>query len=471
MTSLRALTIAAAGLGAASFGAAGCGGSSSNGSADMAMMSPDMTPIPLCGGDDCTTMSSIKHLVVVVQENHTFDNYFGRYCTAATGSNPTCNTGPACCEAGPATEPGTSMAAPVVLDDADNSGLLNDRNHYHNCEIAEINGGKMDQFVTGAEMVDNRGCSSTENFAYAPATLIQPYLDLAAGNALADRYFQPYAGQSSANDMYFARAQFVFADNAYEPMSIGSVCLGLASTQQPMDFTGTTIADLLVQHGVAWSWYAGGYKAMKDANPKTASECPTPPSDCQAGLAAYPCDYDASDVPFAYYESTQDKPGEMRDFDAEFAADLAAGKLPPVAFVKPIGYKTEHPGEDVTISAGVTFVKGVVDAVAASTVAASTLVIVTYDEGGGFFDHVAPPADSAVDHQPYGTRVPTLAVGVFAKKNYVSHVMMEHSSIVKFIEWNWLGGATGQLMGRDAVVNNVGDLLDATKTGVAVPTN
>jgi phospholipase C len=409
------------------------------------------------------TTSSIKHLVVVVQENHTFDNYFGTWCTAATGSNPTCNTGPACCEAGPATEPGG--ASPVDLSDADNSGFLNDRNHLHDCEISEIDGGKMDHFVTGSTV---SGCATVENFAYAKAALVQPYLDLAAGNALADRYFQPYAGQSSANDMYFARAQFVFADNGFEPTAIGHQC-PIPGTQPPlMDFTGSNIADLLVQHGVAWSWYAGGYKAMKDANPQTAAQCPSPPSDCAAMLSSYPCDYDASDVPFAYYPSTQDKPGQMRDFDAEFAADLAAGKLPPVAFVKGIGYKTEHPGVDITISAGVTFVKGIVDAVAASPEAASTLVIVTYDEGGGFFDHVAPPADSTVDHQAYGTRVPTLAIGPFAKKNYVSHVTMEHSSIVKFIEWNWLGG-TGQLGARDAVVNNLGSLLDPARTGVAVP--
>jgi phospholipase C len=222
---------------------------------------------------------------------------------------------------------------------------------------------------------------------------------------------------------------------------------------------------------VPWAWYAGGYKAMKDANPQTASACPAPPADCVAQLPSYPCLYDTTDVPFSYFPSTKDKAGQMRDFDAEFAADLAAGTLPPVAFVKGIGYKTEHPGGNVTISAGVTFVKGVVDAVAASSLASSTLVIVTYDEGGGFFDHVSPPPDSAVDHQPYGTRVPTLAVGTFAKKNYVSHVTMEHSSIVKFIEWNWLGGMTGQLMGRDAVVNNIGDLLDAAQTGVAVPAN
>jgi phospholipase C len=104
-------------------------------------------------------------------------------------------------------------------------------------------------------------------------------------------------------------------------------------------------------------------------------------------------------------------------------------------------------------------------------VAASTLVLFTYDEGGGFFDHISPPATSTVDNQPYGTRVPMVAIGPFAKKNYVSHVTMEHSSVVKFIEWNWLGGTTGQLMGRDATVNNLGDLLDPAKTGTAVPTN
>ncbi len=233
MNRVCALALAAAGL-----LVPGCG-SSSNGNPDLAP-TPDLGAIPLCGGDDCTTMSSIKHIVIVVQENHTFDNYFGQYCTAATGSNPTCNSGPACCEAGPATEP--SGASPVVLDDADNGGTFNDRNHHHDCEVAEIDGGKMDKFVNGAATVDSAPCSSTENFAYAPAALIQPYRDFAASNALADRYFQPYAGQSSANDMYLARAQFVFLDDSYTPDALGSACPSLAGTTPIMDFTGTTSA-------------------------------------------------------------------------------------------------------------------------------------------------------------------------------------------------------------------------------------
>jgi phospholipase C len=87
------------------------------------------------------------------------------------------------------------------------------------------------------------------------------------------------------------------------------------------------------------------------------------------------------------------------------------------------------------------------------------LLLFTYDEGGGFYDHVAPPRTFVRDHGGNGTRVPFLALGPFARRNYISHVVMEHSSIVKFIEWNWLGG-TGQLGARDRTVNGIGSLLD-----------
>src|SRR5438094_1716780 len=77
---------------------------SSGGDAGVDLSAPDLQVV--CSGGTC---SNIKHLVVVIQENHTFDSYFGKYCTATTGSNPTCNTGPACCEAGPLKDPGTNM--------------------------------------------------------------------------------------------------------------------------------------------------------------------------------------------------------------------------------------------------------------------------------------------------------------------------------------------------------------------------
>ena len=113
------------------------------------------------------------------------------------------------------------------------------------------------------------------------------------------------------------------------------------------------------------------------------------------------------------------------------------------------------------------FVQATLQAIQSSSAASSTLILVTYDEGGGLFDHVSPPPTSPVDNQPYGTRVPMIAVGPFARAGSISHVVMEHSSVVKFIEYNWLG-KTGQLAGRDTTVANIGSLLDPS---LGVPEN
>jgi phospholipase C len=85
-------------------------------------------------------------VVLIVEENHTFDAYFGKYCTAPSGSHPSCTKGPGCCEAPPATDP--SGASPVVLDDPGNESK--DRDHDQVCEIAQIDNGAMDHYVTGS---------------------------------------------------------------------------------------------------------------------------------------------------------------------------------------------------------------------------------------------------------------------------------------------------------------------------------
>jgi len=399
--------------------------------------------------------AAIEHLIVIVQENHTFDNQFGGYCTAAAGSNPTCTAGPACCEAMPATDPAGTK--PTVLTDAAHAAF--DPNHTQACELSEIDDGKMDMFATAAAM-----CGDARNVAIADPTIVKPYWDLAAGGAIADRYFQPIAGQSSSNDMYLARAAYVFTDNDENPKgAVGVMCDGETMLGQHTD---KTIGDLLDEAHVSWSWFADGYGAMVAAQ----GLCPPRPDDCPIELATYPCAFDPSDIPIEYYPSTRDNPSNMKDVSALDAALQGGSGLPSVSFVKAIGYKSEHPGYGITASAGIAWVSALVGRIEASAYAANTLVLVTYDEGGGFYDHVAPPPASTVDGKPYGTRVPLFAVGPYARKNYVSHVTMEHSSIVKFIEWNWLG-QTGQLGTRDAVVNNLGSLLDPAKTGVAVPAN
>jgi phospholipase C len=410
--------------------------------------SPTHTP-GACDGP--CPISKIRHLVVVVQENHAFDPYFGRYCTAATGSNPTCTAGPRCCEAGPATDP--SGASPQVLDDTANGA--HDPDHTQACELLEMDGGLMDHYVTGSS------CADARNFVYADPAVVAPYHQLAAAGALADRYFQPIAGQSSSNDMYLARAQFVFVDNAFRPEAIGSECSLIPDAKT---FPGPTIGDLLDTAKVSWAFYAEGYQAVVDAH--AAGKCPKAPADCPDGLGIYPCTFDPSDVPIDYYANLRDDGRVLRDH-ARLADDLANDALPQVVFIRGAGYHAEHPGSFTTISDGAAFVTKVVDAVQGSAYAADTLVLVTWDEGGGYFDHVAPPPAGS-DGQPYGTRVPLIAIGPFARAGQISHVTMEHSSIVKFIEWNWLG-ATGQLGGRDLAIANLGSVLDQAATGVAVP--
>ncbi|MFO0653075.1 MAG: alkaline phosphatase family protein [Polyangiales bacterium] len=421
-------------------------------SAMFAACSDDATPVdagPVETGPRART--NIQHVVIVLQENHSFDNHFGRYCTAAAGSNPTCNDGPACCEAAPERAP--SGATPVTLDDAATGG--HDPDHSQSCELMEINGGRMDRFVTGVS------CAHAGNFALAPASIVGPYHGFAREGALADRYFQSEVGASSANDMYFAAARHVFTDNSVAPMARNADCTDLAPQ---MRYTGRTLPDLIVDAGFTFSVYIEGYRTALSTLP----ECGVAPEACPARMPVYPCVYDPADIPFAYYGRFADDARYMRDF-SQLATDLQ-GTLPNVVFVRGLGYHSEHPGYSSRLSDGVNWASAVVNAVRASRYASNTLVLLTWDEGGGYFDHVAPPATNTVDMQPYGTRVPLLAIGRFARRNRVSHVTMEHSSIVKFLEFNFLG-ATGQLSARDAVVNNIGSLLDPTATGMAVPEN
>jgi phospholipase C len=431
-------------------GDAGCRSDAGATDAGDASPGPPTIPPASCDGGMC-----IQHLVVIVQENHTFDTHFGGYCTATPGSNPTCTAGPGCCEAIPATDP--SGTAPTLITDTVHATF--DPNHTAACETIEIDDGKMDGFVTGD---GGANCAAANNVALADPAIVKPYWDLAHESALADRYFQPVIGESSSNDMFFARASYLFNDNDFSPP--GAVGTGCDVEATPKQFMGPTIGDLLTAAAVSWTWFSDGYDAMVAAAPG----CPDKPLDCAFALPFYPCAFDPSDDPFEFFASTVDRPNVIKDY-AAFTSALAAGTLPAVSFIKAIGYKQEHPGFSSKLSPGVAFAAGVIASVEESPYGGTTLVLLTYDEGGGYFDHVAPPPPNTFDNRPYGTRVPLLAVGPFAKKNFVSHVVMEHSSIVKFIEWNWLGQTTGQLGTRDTVVNNIGSLLDPTKTGTPVP--
>jgi phospholipase C len=414
--------------------------------------------VPTMGGAATALQpkTPIQHIVVIVQENHTFDNYFADYC----GYRLDAKTKRPVCDGGPPTYPGTTTH-PVVLDDTTNAKF--DPNHEQVCEVAEINAGAMDAFLTAPRTTST--CGDARNFAYAAAGSTSPvgyYQQLATKGALADRYFQSVAGQSTSNDMYLWTTRFEFADNAFEPNAVGAQCSTTLVKKRYDDVTdpehNRNLGHTLTSAGVSWAWYGEGYDAMQAAG----SGCPTAPAECPiAPLRTSPCVYDPADMPSQFFASSVDHGARMRDY-SRFAADLASNRLPSVVFVKAVGYKTEHPGLGQQLSPGVGFVRDTINAVEHSKAAKHTLVLLTYDEGGGYYDHVPPPPNSSVDGQPYGPRIPAIAVGPFARAGAVSHTQLEHASIVRFIEWNWLAGKTGQLGGRDATAHNLGSLLEPT---------
>ncbi|KAI8901374.1 phosphoesterase family-domain-containing protein [Globomyces pollinis-pini] len=382
------------------------------------------------------TASAIKHVITIISENHSFDSYFGRYCQAPPGSNPKCNVGRNCCEAGSTNVNGIS---PILLNDTSN--LAFDPCHSYDCMLCGINGGKMDGYMAGGQ------CSNSDNRNFAMADgskgSASQYWSLASQYALADRFFQSAPGASSQSDMYYARGAFVFKDNDHVPPSHNC-------QNNKQSYDDPTIANLLIDCDVSFTFYAEGYKV----NP--------PPNEC------YPNYYDAGDVPFQYYPSLTNSPNQdvyFRDYEA-FKRDIQQGTLPAVSYIKPLGYKTEHPGLS-TISSGELFNQDVIERILTSTIyRENTLILLVPDESGGYRDSITPPPKSKVDNHPYGPRIPLLAIGNMVLKNYISHVQMEPASIIRFIESNFLGDIVpGQLQTRDAAVNNLGSLFNRTFTG------
>lgn len=209
---------------------------------------------------------------------------------------------------------------------------------------------------------------------------------------------------------------------------------------------------------ISWTFYAEGYDSF--SNDKVD------PNACFKT-------YDASDNPFTYFPNLTNCKTEkfnFRDLD-NLIEDLQKGTLPAVSYVKGLGNHSEHPGyyQDRTFLEGQKLSKKIYELIQKSEKHKNnTILFLLPDESGGFYDHVTPPQASDVDGMPYGARTHFIALGNQVKKNYISHVQMEPSSIIRFIEWNWLG-KEGQLNTRDSRTNNIGDMIDPAKAGIKVP--
>ena len=192
--------------------------------------------------------------------------------------------------------------------------------------------------------------------------------------------------------------------------------------------TQATIGDRLDAMGVPWAWYAGAWNKASAGTPQA-----------RAILYGGAEQFQPHHQPFNYY-ATQDpaaqpaaRAAHLRDFDSRFLADAAAGTLPAVTFYKPQGNLNQHPGY-ANLSDGDAHIADVVAKLQQGPQWKRMLVVITYDENGGFYDHAAVPTGDALGP---GTRIPALIVSPFAKRGFVDKTPYDTGSILRFITRRW----------------------------------
>ncbi|SOD29167.1 acid phosphatase [Variovorax sp. YR752] len=228
-----------------------------------------------------------------------------------------------------------------------------------------------------------------------------------------------------------------------------------ANTLPPQ--TQTTIGDLLTAKGLNWAWYSGAWKSTTAA----ATSDYVFPSGLTPNFQFHhqPFNYYAAFDPSAHPDA---RAAHLKDFDADFLKDAAAGTLPAVSFYKPQGNLNQHAGY-ASVADGDAHIADVLAKLQASPQWKNMLVVVTYDENGGFYDHATVPKG---DRWGPGTRIPALIVSPFAKKGFIDKTQYDTASTLRFITHRWSLPPLKGLVERDAaLVKNgsrpMGDLTAA----------
>ncbi|MDB5775245.1 MAG: acid phosphatase [Herbaspirillum sp.] len=191
--------------------------------------------------------------------------------------------------------------------------------------------------------------------------------------------------------------------------------------------TQTNIGDLLSAKGISWAWYAGAWNStLNVAEGNRKFPAPTPNFQFHHQPFNYFANMDP--VTHAAYRAQH-----LKDFDASFLQDAAAGKLPTVTFYKPQGNLNQHAGY-ASVAAGDAHIAEVIAKLKQSPQWGHMMIVVTYDENGGFWDHAAPPK---ADRWGPGSRIPTIIISPYAKKSYVDSTPYDTTSILRFITRRW----------------------------------
>jgi phospholipase C len=374
-----------------------------------------------------------------MQENRSFDSYFGTY-PGADGL-PTKNGAFTVCLPNPATN---DCEAPFH-DSADvNGGAA----HTNAAAIADVNGGKMDGFITEAER-STRGCGVAQDPAcahsntpdvmgYHDAREIPNYWTYAHEFALDDHLFEPVASWSLPDHLYMVSAWSASCGTA-DPSSCTSNIIGpytpaqqqrfvnraIATGTAPVNDAWTDITYLLYTHHITWGYYIenGSEPDCEDS----AATCPQRPQN-----------YKTPGIwnPLPLFTDVQ-RDGQLRNVQPvqSFLTAAAHGTLPAVSWITPSQTNSEHP--PASVHEGQAWVTNLVNSVMRGPDWNSTAIFLSWDDWGGFYDHVTPPA---VDQNGYGLRVPSIVISPYAKSGYIDHQTLSHDAFLKFIEDDFLNG-------------------------------
>ncbi len=380
----------------------------------------------------------IKHIVVIMQENRSFDTYFGTY-PGADGI-PMQNGVPTVCVNDPLTNQCVKpFHNPADLNHGGPHGQINATN--------DINGGKMDGFIqqmrrgrkTPCQSPLDPSCSSPNQrlpdvMGYHDAREIPNYWAYANHFVLQDHMFEPNASWSLPEHLFMVSEWSAKCTQQGDPMSCQNELQNPDSIkgrnkglpQKRPDYAWTDLTYLMHKSNVSWGYYVAD-GTQPDCVDDSAMTCTPRPQH-----AGTPQIWN----PLPYFDTVK-QDGQLGNIQqlTNFYTAAKNGTLPAVSWVIPNGKVSEHP--PALVSAGQSYVTLLINTIMQGPDWNSTAIFLAWDDWGGFYDHVVPPV---VDQNGYGLRVPGLVISPYARQGYIDHQTLSFDAYVKFIEDDFLGG-------------------------------
>ena len=441
------------------------------------------------------TTTPIRHVVVIFQENVSFDHYFGTYPNAANptgepvfvaqnvGHHPTPSVNGL---TGPLMTHNPNSVQPFRLSRS--QAIICDQNHDYTAEQKAINGGLMDRFVDllggTAANCNDAGKGKGLVMSYYDGNTVTALWNYAQHFAMSDNFFSTEFGPSTLGALNLISGQTHGATVAHDAGNAASVMRSgtvigdirpafddcVPASANTIAMTGPNVGDLLNKKGLTWGWFQGGF-APSSRNIDGTAVCAS--QHTQFDGTASVADYIPNHEPFQFYQSTAnphhlaptavatigqgDQANHQYDLSDFFKA-LDAGNLPAVSFLKAAAYQDGHALYSNPLDEQ-TFLVNTINALELSPFWDSTAVIIAYDDSDGWYDHAMPPIvnasatdadalsgagacgtanpNAAAGRCGYGQRIPLLVVSHFARVNYVDHSITDQTSILRFIEDNW----------------------------------